>query len=66
MQLYFDSLWPKYQCGFRRDYNAQHCLITLIEKWMKCVGNGGAFGVLLTDLSKDFDSLSLEILKLLS
>ena len=66
MQLYFDSLLSKYQCGFRRGYNAQHCLMTLIEKWMKRVGNGGAFGVLLTDLSKDLDSLSLEILQLLS
>ena len=42
IQLFFDSLWSKYQCGFRRGYNAQHCLITLIEKWKKSVDNGGA------------------------
>ena len=65
MELFFDSLLSKYRCGFRRGYNAQHCLITLIEKWKKRVDNGRAFDVLLTNLSKDFESLSLELLKLL-
>ena len=23
---------PKYQCGFRKGYNAQHCLLAMIEK----------------------------------
>ena len=35
IQHFFDSLWSKYQCGFRKGYNAQHCLISLIEKWEK-------------------------------
>ena len=54
----------KYQCGFRRGYNAQHCLITLreTEKWKKNVDNGGAFGALLNDLSKAFDCLPPELL----
>ena len=62
IQLFFDSLLSKHQCGFRRGYNAQHCLITLIEKWKKSVDNGGAFGALLTDLSKGFDCLPHELL----
>ena len=62
IQLFFDFLLSKYQCGFRRGYNAQHCLITLIEEWKKSVDNGGAFGALLTDLSKDFDCLPHELL----
>ena len=62
IQLFFDSLLSKYQCGFRRGYNAQHCLITIIEKWKKSVDNGGAFGALLTDLSKAFDCLPHELL----
>ena len=33
IQVFFDSILSKYQCEFRKDYNAQHCLITLIEKW---------------------------------
>ena len=32
IQMFFDSILSKYQCGFGRGYNAQHCLITLIEK----------------------------------
>ena len=37
-------------------------MITLIEKCKKGVDNGGAFSVLLTDLSKAFDCLSHELL----
>ena len=37
-------------------------MITLTEKWKKSVGNGRAFGALLTDLSKAFDCLSHELL----
>ena len=62
IQFYFDKILSKYQCGFRKGYNSQHCLIALIEKWKKCVDNGGAFGALLTDLSKAFDCLSHELL----
>ena len=62
IQLFFDSVLSKYQCGFRRDYNAQHCLVSLIEKWKKSVDNRGAFAALLTDLSKAFDCLPHELL----
>ena len=62
IQLFFNSLLSKYQCGFRRGYNAQHCLKILIEKWKKSVDNGGAFGALLIDLSKAFNCLSHELL----
>ena len=64
IQLFFDFLLSKYQCGFRRGYNAQHCLITQIEKWKKSFDNAGAFGALLTDLSKALDCLPHELLTL--
>ena len=62
IQLFFDSLLSKYQCGFSTGYNTRHWLISLIEKWKKRVDNGGAFGALLCDLSKAFDWLPRELL----
>ena len=46
----------------KQRYNAQHCLINLIEKWKKSLDIGGVFGALLTDLSKAFDCLPRELL----
>ena len=62
IQNYFDQILSKLQCGFRKGFNAQHCLIALIEKWKKSVDSGGEFGALLADLSKAFDCLSHELL----
>ena len=62
MQTYFDDILSKYQCGFRKRFNAQHCLISMIEKWKESVDNGGAFGALMADLSKAFDCLHNELL----
>ena len=50
----FDNLLSKYQCGFRKGFNAQHCLVRMIEKWKETVDSGGVFGALMTDLSKEF------------
>ena len=60
--LFFDSLFSKNQSGFHRSYNAQQCWISLIEKWTKSVDNGGAFGALLTHLSKAFGCLPHDLL----
>ena len=29
---YFEATFSKFQCGFRKGYDAQHCLIAMIEK----------------------------------
>ena len=52
----------KYQCGFRKSFSAQHCLTKSLEQWRKSTNQGLVFGVLLTDPSKVFDSLSHELL----
>ena len=62
MQTYFDNLLSKYQCGFRKGFNAQHCLVSMIKKWKESVDSGGPFGALMTDLSKAFDCLHHELL----
>ena len=61
MSEFFD-IFSKYQCGFRKGYSAQHCLLVMIEKWKKVVDNGGAFGALLTDLSKAFDCIPHDLI----
>ena len=62
MEAYFETILSPNQCGFCKGFSAQHCLISLIEKWKKSIDNGGAFGALMTDLSKAFDCLSHELL----
>ena len=52
----------KYQCGFRKGYTTQHCLLAMLEKWTSVVDKGKSFGALLTDLPKTFDCLSHELL----
>ena len=29
---YFDTLFSKFHCGFRKGFNAKHCLLAMIEK----------------------------------
>ena len=59
---FFDEILSKYQCRYRKDFNAQHFLINLLEKWRQSLDQGHVFGALLTDLSKAFDCLSHELL----
>ena len=62
MYQYFDNLFLNYQCGFRKSFNAQHSLITMIEKQKRSVDGDDRAGALLTDLSKAFDSIDHELL----
>ena len=38
---YFDKLLSKYQCGFRKGFSTQHCLLAMIEKLRKSFESGG-------------------------
>ena len=62
LQSYFEKILSPYQCGFQKGFNAQHCLIALIETWKKSVDSGGAFGALMIDLSKSFHCRSHDLL----
>ena len=59
---YFEHIFSRYQCGFRKGYSAQQCLLAMIEKWKKTVDNGDVFGALLTDLSKTFDCIPHDLI----
>ena len=60
MQPYFDNILPKYQCRFRKGFNAQHYLVNKIEKWNESVNKGWALGALMTDFSKAFDCYMMD------
>ena len=32
LSVFFDKILSKHQCSFRKGFNAQHCLINLLEK----------------------------------
>ena len=62
MSTFFEDIFNKQQCGFRKGYYTQQCLLKMLEKWKRSVDGGKAFGALLTDLSKAFDCLDHELL----
>ena len=59
---YFEPILSKFQCGFRKGFSAQHCLLAMLEKWKSAVDKKRNFGALLTDLSKAFDCLPHDLL----
>ena len=62
MSSFFNEIFSNFQCGFRKGFSAQHCLLAMLEKWKSSNDKGKAFAALLTDLSKAFDCLSHELL----
>ena len=57
-----DQFLSKYKCGSRKGFNAQHCLLAMLEKWKKAVDTKKVFGALLTNLSKAFDCLPHDLI----
>ena len=62
LSIYFEEILSKFQCGFRKGFSTQHCLLLMLEKWKRAVDNNKAFGALLTYLSKAFDCISHDLL----
>ena len=58
---YFDSILFPSQCGFRKGYGAQQCLLFMIEKFKEAIDIGNEFGALLTD-PKAFDCINHPLL----
>ena len=59
---YFDSVFSEFQCRFRKGFNAQQCLLTMVEKCCKTLDEGGETEAVLTDLSKAFDCIDHNLL----
>ena len=59
---HFDNILSKFQCGFRKGYSPQHCLLLMIDNWKKAVDNNKVFGAVITNLSKAFDCICNDLL----
>ena len=57
LSKYFDSLLTTNQCGFRKGFSSQYCLLLMLEKFKEAIDRGNKFRALLTDLSKAFDCI---------
>ena len=62
MKLYVDKCLSPSLCGYRKGYNAQYALLTIIENWKTSLDNKGIDGAILMDLSKAFDIVNDELL----
>ena len=59
---YFETVLSKFQCGFRKGYSTQDCLLAMVENCKKALDQGNEYGALLTDLSKAFDCLPHDLI----
>ena len=62
MYRYFHQIFSKFQCGFRKGFSTQNCLLYMIENRKESLDQGGHYGALLTDLSKAFDCIIYDLL----
>ena len=64
MYKYFDKIFPKFQCGFRKGFSTQNCPLYMIENWKESLDQGGLkiLRPLLTYLSKAFDCINHDLL----
>ena len=56
-QTYLDKTFSKNEGGFRKRFNAEHCLVSTIEQLEESVDNGEVFCILIADLFKAFGCL---------
>ena len=59
---YFSHILSKQQCGFRKGFRTQQCLLVMAEKWRKCQDKRGISGAILTNLSKAFGCILHDLL----
>ena len=62
INVHIKSFLSPYLCGYRKGFNSQHALMSLIERWRKFLDNKGYGGAVLMDLSKAFDNLNQDLL----
>ena len=63
-QIYdlFENKFSRYQCRFRKGFNTQKALLSMVEKLLLARETKGVYGTILTVLSKTFDCISHDFL----
>ena len=51
MPNFFENFLLAQQCGFRKGYNTQHCLLSLLQKWKCTFDRGEIIGALMSDMA---------------
>ena len=59
---HMEKFLSPYLCGYRKGFNPQHALISMLEKWKAAIDKQGYGGGVLMDLSKAFDTLDHDLL----
>ena len=62
INVFIEKHLSPYLCGYRKGYNCQCALLSMIEKWKMSLDNNGFAGGILMDLSKAFDTINHELL----
>ena len=57
LSAFFEEIFSKFQCGFRKGYSTEHCLLMMLQSWKEAVYKNKAFGAPMTDLSIALDCL---------
>lgn len=59
---FFENRFSKYQCGFRKDFNIQNVLLSMVEKMQLALNERDVCGAIFTYLSKAFDFISHDLI----
>ena len=59
---YFQTIFSKFHCGFRKGYGTQDCLLAMVVNSKKTLDLRKEYGALLTDLSKAFDCIPHDLI----
>ena len=59
---YIDKHLSPFLCGYRKGFNTQTALLSLLEKWKSTLDKKGFAGAVLMDFSKAFDTINHELL----
>ena len=60
--FFFDKIYSRFQCGFRKGINTKDIILAMIEKMKTSRDNKQYYSAILTDLSKAFDRIRYELL----